>query len=465
MIIFGIFVSVFMFSLIVILHELWHFGAARFFWVRVEEFGLWIPPKAKELFTDKKWTKYTLNWLPLWGFVKLTWESPNTFYVFNSDKKIYNNKDLESDILAEKSIFDRDWNEVWETHKQQILKSLQENKADYNLGNKPAWQQAIIILGWVFMNFVLAWIIFSILFFVWVKPIWVNTRIDTDLPIKLIPNYEQALEIWLLDKKAWIIINPIKWSFAEKIQLKKWDVLFNIYTCDTKMLPHVICEWWEKETWHTINNLQDLQKVLQKFKWQEVAFLINEVIHDNWEKTGWAFHWWIIPNDWKIWAYISEDVKINPDFEYKYWFVNSIKNGFYETYNQSLLTFKWIWLLVKKIFNPATPTERQEAIQQVSGPIGIVDFITNSMSAGIMFMFIIAAVISINLGVFNLLPLPALDGGRFVFITINWIIKKIFWRQAITAQLENFIHVWFFLFLIALSVLIAYNDINKIINN
>jgi membrane-associated protease RseP (regulator of RpoE activity) len=52
---------------------------------------------------------------------------------------------------------------------------------------------------------------------------------------------------------------------------------------------------------------------------------------------------------------------------------------------------------VKKIVVPETPIERQEAIEQVSGPIGIVDFITNSLSAGIKFMFIIAAIISINL--------------------------------------------------------------------
>mgnify|MGYP001942974732 FL=1 len=91
MVIIGIFVAIFIFSVIVIIHELWHFWAARFFWVKVEEFGLWIPPKARELFTDKKWTKYTLNWLPLWGFVKLTWEAPNTFYVYDSEKKLYNN--------------------------------------------------------------------------------------------------------------------------------------------------------------------------------------------------------------------------------------------------------------------------------------------------------------------------------------------------------------------------------------
>jgi regulator of sigma E protease len=119
---------------------------------------------------------------------------------------------------------------------------------------------------------------------------------------------------------------------------------------------------------------------------------------------------------------------------------------------------------LKKIVTPETPVERQEAIAQVSWPIGIVDFITNSLSWGVKFMFIIAAIISINLWVFNLLPIPALDGWRFIFITINGIIKKLFWRKAIHAGIENIIHVSFFILLIALSILIAYNDIIKIIN-
>lgn len=464
MVIIGILVAIFIFSVIVIIHELGHFSAARFFWVRVEEFGLGIPPKAKELFTDKKWTKYTLNWLPLWGFVKLTWEAANTFYVYDSEKKLYNNKNLEADTLSWKEIYDKEWNIVWETHRQQILTALQENKADYNLANKPAWQQAIIILAWVFMNFVLAWIIFSVLFFIGMKPIWINTKIDTDLPVKLIPNYQQAIKSWLLIKNPWLILDPIKWSFTEEIQLKKWDKLYNIYTCESKMLDHVICEWWEKETQHIINNFTDLQKILDNNIGKKVAFYVNQNTCD-WEPCGWAFHWGIIPADGKIWAYIAEDIQINPDFIYKYWFIDSVKYGFYETYNQSLLTFKWIGLLLKNIFNPETPEERTQAIQQVSWPIWIVDFITNSLSAGITFLFIIAAVISINLWVFNLLPIPALDGWRFIFITINGFIKKLFWKSAINAQLENFIHLWFFVLLIALSFIIAYNDIIKIINN
>mgnify|MGYP001773387975 CR=1 FL=1 len=85
-IIIWIIIAIVMFSIIVLIHEWWHFAAARKFWVRVEEFWLWIPPRAKKLFYDKKGTLFSLNWLPIWGFVKLTWETPNTFNVYNQEK-------------------------------------------------------------------------------------------------------------------------------------------------------------------------------------------------------------------------------------------------------------------------------------------------------------------------------------------------------------------------------------------
>jgi membrane-associated protease RseP (regulator of RpoE activity) len=167
--------------------------------------------------------------------------------------------------------------------------------------------------------------------------------------------------------------------------------------------------------------------------------------------------------DWKIWSYVWENIELNKDFEYKYSLIDSVKYWTLETYNQTLLTFKWLWILVRKIFNPETPKERTEALAQVSWPIWIVDFISHSMQWWFIFLIVIWAIISINLWVFNLLPIPALDWWRFLFITINGLIKKIFWRKAISEKTEWYIHVWFFIVLIALSLLIAYNDISKII--
>ena len=396
---------------------------------------------------------------------------PNTFLVYDKENNLYNNADLEKDLKLWKDIFDKDWKIAWRSDRDVILKKLEENRADYNLMNKPSWQQAIIILAWVFMNFLLAAFIFSVLFFIWIKPLWINTKIETNLDLKLIPTYEQAIESWLIIKNLWVTLSPVEWSVAEKSNIKEWDLLYEIYTCNTKMLDHVICEWWESALSHTINNPRDLIDVLKKYAWKDVAFYMNVNVlnKEDSEKykspyIGWGFYKVSIPEKWKIWAYIWENVELNTNFEYNYWVLNSIKYWTLETYNQTLLTFKWLGILIKKIFNPETKKEREEAIQQVSWPIWIVDFISNSMEWWIIFIIVIWAIISINLWVFNLLPIPALDGWRFLFITVNWLIEKVFWRKAISEKTEWLIHVWFFMLLIALSLLIAYNDISKIIS-
>lgn len=390
MMIIWIIVSILLFSIIVIIHELWHFWTARFFWVKVEEFWIWIPPKAKKLFKDKYWTIYTLNWLPLWGFVRLKWETG--------------------------------WQLIDKKDKEALI-------------NIAPWKQMIIVLAWVFMNFLLAFIIFSILFFIWIKPIWINSKIETDLDLKLIPTYEQAIESWLLIKKSWIILTPVKWSIAEESWLKEWDILLKINWIDIKSSEQVI-------------------KIIEENKGKEVSLLINlKEIKIT------------IPETWKIWSYLSDNVEYNENFEYNFWFFPAIKYWFLETYNEALITFEWLKYLVKKIAYPETPEERTEAIQTVSWPIWIVNFITSSLSAGIIFFLIIWAIISINLWIFNLLPIPALDWWRFIFIFLNWILLKITWKKIIWENLEWLVHLTFFVFLIALSIIIAYNDIIKIINN
>ncbi len=471
-IILGIFVAIVMFSIIVLIHEWGHFAAARKFWVRVEEFWLWIPPRARKLFYDKKWTLFSLNWLPIWGFVKLTWEMPNTFNVYDKNKKIYNNYDLEKDIKNWIDIFDKNKKAISKGEKEEILKLIQENKADYNLANKKTWQQAIIILAGVFMNFLLAWVIFWVLFVIWVSPIWVNSKIETDLDIKLIPTYEKAIESWLLKQNLWVILYPSEDSIAQNSNLKEWDILYEIATCETKMLDHVMCEWWEEAIYTKIQKPEQVIKIIQNNAWKDVAFFINANVleKEDAKKYNSPYLWWAfvrvsVPESWKIWTYIWENIEINEEYEIKYWFLEAWKYWFLETKNQILLTFKWLWTLLQKIFNPETPEERQEAIESVSWPIGIVDFISKSITAGLIFIIVLWAIISINLWVFNLLPIPALDWWRFIFITVNWLIKKIFWRKAISEQVEGFVHFWFFVLLIALSLIIAYNDVNKIIGN
>jgi hypothetical protein len=60
---------------------------------------------------------------------------------------LYNDKNLEKDIIKNKDIFDKNKEKLTKDDKKEILKRLKENKAPYNLSNKPAWQQSIIMLA------------------------------------------------------------------------------------------------------------------------------------------------------------------------------------------------------------------------------------------------------------------------------------------------------------------------------
>ncbi len=406
MIFLWILVALFIFSLVVLIHEWGHFYAARKFGVKVLEFWLGIPPKAKELFRDKKWTKYTLNWLPIWWFVMLDGEK------YEKNEK------------------------VWKT----------------KFYTKSYLQKSVILLAWVFMNFILASLIFSILFIIWIKPIWINTIIPTNLESKIIPTYNWAIKEEILLEKKWLILNPLKNSIAEKWWIIKWDILLKVNELEIQT-PEELINMFGDNKWKIVeldikenlsNNLNSKENNRKNWKLKKISLKLDE--------------------NWKAGMYIWKNIEVNENFEYKYNVLDSVKYWFYETYIQSTLTLKWIWILARKIFNPKNQKERDEAIDSISWPIWIVDLVSSSMSNWIIFLSIITAVISINLAIFNMLPIPALDWWRFLLLTINTFLKKVSRWKIKTEKFENIIHFVFFIFLILLTLLISYNDIEKIIN-
>ena len=122
-----------------------------------------------------------------------------------------------------------------------------------------------------------------------------------------------------------------------------------------------------------------------------------------------------------------------------------------------------MWFLAKNIISPKTKEQRTEAIQSVSWPVWIVSFITSTLKAGFVFLLIIWAIISISIWVFNLLPIPALDWWRFLFIILNAFFKKIFWKSLFSSNLEVIINFSFIILLFWLFILVTYNDISKLI--
>ncbi len=98
----------------------------------------------------------------------------------------------------------------------------------------------------------------------------------------------------------------------------------------------------------------------------------------------------------------------------------------------------------------------KKASEGISGPIGIGQILREAVEAGLIVLLPVIAVISLNLGLFNLLPFPALDGSRIVFLLIEMIRRK-----PIPPEKEGLIHYIGFLVLIGLILLVTYNDIMR----
>jgi len=99
----------------------------------------------------------------------------------------------------------------------------------------------------------------------------------------------------------------------------------------------------------------------------------------------------------------------------------------------------------------------QIAITGLAGPIGIAQFSGQAATQGLASFMSLVAFISINLGIFNLLPIPALDGGRLVFILIEAVRKKPF-----NLEMENRIHQWGLVVLLGFFAFVSFNDILRI---
>ena len=97
---------------------------------------------------------------------------------------------------------------------------------------------------------------------------------------------------------------------------------------------------------------------------------------------------------------------------------------------------------------------------QLAGPIAIAQLTGEVYKAGISPLLEFTALISLNLGIFNLLPIPGLDGGRLIFVFLEWIRRG----RRVSPQIEGVIHMIGFLALLLLILVISYFDIVRIVN-
>ena len=109
----------------------------------------------------------------------------------------------------------------------------------------------------------------------------------------------------------------------------------------------------------------------------------------------------------------------------------------------------------------------EAGVKDLSGPVGIVSTITEvgeqsrSVGDAIANIAYFAALIAVNLAVMNLLPLPALDGGKIFFLVINAIAMLLFKKQ-IPAKYENYIHFAGLILLLGLMLFVTFHDVWKL---
>ena len=124
-------------------------------------------------------------------------------------------------------------------------------------------------------------------------------------------------------------------------------------------------------------------------------------------------------------------------------------------------SFETIWDVLSFTWNGIFEGVSTQSNPGITGPVGIAQVTGEVVDRfGISLVFQLAALLSISLGIVNILPIPALDGGRLMFVVIEWLRRG----RRISPQREGLVHLVGFAILIVFIVVLSYSDIARIIN-
>ncbi|MFP4078266.1 MAG: RIP metalloprotease RseP [Candidatus Izemoplasmataceae bacterium] len=142
-------------------------------------------------------------------------------------------------------------------------------------------------------------------------------------------------------------------------------------------------------------------------------------------------------------------VRIGVSPEYEGDFLQSFAYGFSGIAASSTMIFDTLRLL----FNSTV------GVSDLAGPVGIYSITSSALEQGFVTFLNWTALLSVNLGILNLLPIPALDGGRLVFLGYEGIT-----RRKVNRKVENYLHAIMFILLMGLFLFITYHDILRLFN-
>jgi regulator of sigma E protease len=297
-------------------------------------------------------------------------------------------------------------------------------------------QRVLVLIAGVTMNFLLAWVIFTGLFVHGIAPVTIAPVSGWPTHSVILPSFDEAYAMGYLRHEG-IELTPLTGSVAESAGIQKWDILLSI---DGKIPA----------------SPDEVIGIVRASTASGVDFLLQR--HDEQKRLH------IVPIQWKIGSVVGyKNLNLDKTFIIKVGFVDAVQLGLYETYYSSILTLRFLGDIVHGTFAPRDATEREEAKSMLSGPIGMgVTFVQLvEISAPASLIFLIIALLSINLWVVNLLPFPALDGGRIVSTTLYSITALFTKKKETFFLLEKYFHASGFILLLILMVYVAGLDIGR----
>ena len=357
---------------LIILHEIGHMMVAKYFGVWAKEFGIGYPPRITKLFQWQE-TVFTLNWLPLGGFVRLEGEA-----MFEEDE--------EGDETSEPVVEAADAREA----------AVEAQK--HSLYAKPPWQQILIYLSGPVMNILTAWIVAVLIFTVGIPS--VRVRIE-----EVAPN-----------------------SPAAQAGMQAGDIIAAI-------------------NGHEIEDMIDVQEYTQENVGQSTDVTLER---GNEELT------------------VSLTPRENPpEGEGSMGIlIGGIENpNQLQTYppGEALqLGTSYIVRIASMSFSVPVQVLRGTVAAEDARPVGIVGIsriagqsMETSIEKGALYPILnLIALVSASLGLFNLLPIPALDGGRILFSVIEMIR-----HEPLTPEIQEKIIMVTMMLLVLLFIVITAMDI------
>ena len=396
----GIVFTIVILGLIVFLHELGHFATAKYFGMPVTEFAIGMGPNIFSL--KKNETTYSIRILPLGGFVNIEGMQPERFdlEVFKKEKMDEIIEELKNETgNRDNEIEDEKFvDEVERRLSKVVEKELkrQENIQKNGFFAKSPFSRFVVLIAGVVMNFISA---LAVLF--------IMLSVAGVLP----PKYSQA------------IVGGVEQSSKVNGRLKVNDKILAI---NGKNISN-----WSEMT-------KRIGEISKNYKNEDIAL---KILRDNKE--------------------ITENVKLTYNKEakgnilgvhllsQKSTFGERVKISFSMFGDYFKMTLDGVRMLITG----------KVAMKEMTGPVGLPKIVGEAYGQGGIFAMLgVFVLISINIGIMNLLPIPALDGGRLIFVIPEFFGIKI------NKKIEEKIHVVGMVFLLVMMLVIVFFDVTKYFN-